>query len=373
MRVAVAGGGIAGLTAAVALAAHGFEVVLFERVAEPREIGAGIQLSPNAMTVLERLGVASELMARVCEPQALVIRDAGSGAVLTRVPLGPDARSRYGAPYCTMHRADLQAALLATARRQPVIDLRLGAEVDEVRASDSVAFTAAGEAESFDVLVAADGIRSGIRQNHFRHPGPRPFGLTAWRALVPIGDAARAVDTNVVGLWLGAGAHLVHYPVVSGTRLNVVVIAAASHAVPPLQPFGGNARRLVETAPDWIASPLFELDPHVPWCKGRVALIGDAAHAMAPSAAQGGAQAIEDAWVLAAKLATDPTRPGRALANYESARRARVIKVARTARSNLNAYGLRGVPALLRNTVLRALPTNFALARLDWLFGWKPE
>ena len=132
MRIAVAGGGIAGLTSAIALAERGFSVDLYERAPVLEEIGAGIQLSPNAMAVLDRLGVTDNLGGRLSEPAALVIRDAGSGATLARMPLGKTARERYGAPYCTLHRADLQAGLLATARRHAAIALNLGAEVRNV-------------------------------------------------------------------------------------------------------------------------------------------------------------------------------------------------------------------------------------------------
>src|SRR6185503_9223139 len=142
MRVAIAGGGIAGLTSAIALGARGFEIDLYERMAVLEEIGAGIQLSPNAMAVLERLGVAGDLADCLSEPETLVIGDAKSGSILSRMPLGKTARQRYGAPYCTLHRADLQAALLATARRDPRVALHLGAELGEVRATETtVGFT----------------------------------------------------------------------------------------------------------------------------------------------------------------------------------------------------------------------------------------
>ncbi len=236
MRVAVAGGGIAGLTAAVALAARGNAVDLYERTPKLEEIGAGIQLSPNAMAVLDRLAVVGDLKDRLFEPEALVIRNAQSGAELTRVPLGKPARTRYGSPYCTLHRADLQAGLVAAAKRARAIELHLGAEVADVAGrEDAVAFTAGGLECRADVLIAADGIRSQIRTGYFALAGPKRFGRTAWRAILPAAAVEGIVRPDVTGLWLGANAHLVHYAIEGGRSLNIVVIARGDGATPPLR------------------------------------------------------------------------------------------------------------------------------------------
>jgi 2-polyprenyl-6-methoxyphenol hydroxylase-like FAD-dependent oxidoreductase len=374
MRVAVAGGGIAGLTAAIALAARGFSVALFERAQKLEEIGAGIQLSPNAMAVLERLGVARALEGRLSEPEALVVRSGRSGRAIATLPLGKAARERYGAPYCTLHRADLQSALLATARRSPSISFHLGAEVHDVRTAEAgIVFTAGGLARKASVLVGADGVNSRVRASYFGHPGSQSLGRNAWRAILPATSAAGLVPLDVTGLWLGAGAHLVHYPVRSGESLNVVAIARSDEAKPPREQFGPAAQRLIEAVSEWTPWPLLHLDAARPWARGRVALVGDAAHAMAPSAAQGGAQAIEDAWVLAKALSENKAEPDQALTKFERARRPRVARVAEESRRNLNTYEMRGAPAVARNLVLRALPASLLISRLDWLFGWKPE
>ena len=374
MRVAVAGAGIAGLTSAIALAARGFSVDLFERAAELEEVGAGIQLSPNATSVLQRLGLLGDLAAVLVEPEAIEILDARNGVLLAAIPLGQTARLRYGAPYALIHRADLQTGLLAAARRNPLIDLHLNAEVGTLRAAEAeVSCTAGGHERRSDILVAADGLRSNVRTGHFGHPGPQPLGRTAWRATLPVAEVPGPIRRDVTGLWLGPGGHLVHYPVRS-KDLNVVVIAGEeAGAAPPQKPFGREARRLIGAVPEWTLWPLFDVDPARSWARGRVALIGDAAHAMAPSAAQGGAQAIEDAWVLAAALAKRPDDPAAALRAYERARRPRVEKIAREARRNLAVYNLRGLPAAARNIVLSAMSPERLLKRLDWLYGWKPQ
>lgn len=374
MRIAVAGGGIGGLTAAVALARRGFSVSLFECAKAFEEVGAGIQLSPNAMAVLQRLCVTRALEGRLSEPEALVIRSARSGAEIARLPLGKPARERYGAPYCTLHRADLQNALVETAEREASITLHRDAELHDARADEKeIAFSAGGDERSADVLVAADGIHSVIRTRFFGHPGSVPLGRQAWRATMPASEAASLAPLDVTGLWLGDGAHLVHYPVRGGDMLNVVAIAAESGAAPPMHRFGRAARRLLEAVPEWTPWPLRTVDASRSWTRGRVALVGDAAHAMAPSAAQGGAQAIEDAWVLASSLAKRREAPEQALAKFESIRRPRVARAVAESRRNLNTYEMRGALAVARNIVLGALPARLFFSRLDWLYGWRPE
>jgi salicylate hydroxylase len=371
MRVAVAGGGIAGLTAATALSARGFSVDVYERAAALTEIGAGIQLSPNAMAVLERLGVTQFLKGQCCEPEALLVRNATSGATLMRMPLGKTARARYGAPYCTLHRADLQAALLAAAER--TAGIHLGAELRDVHQTESdISFVAAGERRAAAILIGADGVHSTLRTGLFRHSGARPYGRAAWRATLTA-DAARGLaDTEIVGLWLGDRAHLVHYPIRAGALMNVVVVARGEGPLPPLFRFGPTIRPLLERVAEWTPWPLLHVDAGPRWCLGRAVLIGDAAHAMAPSAAQGGAQAIEDAWVLARALEHTTDIP-RALARFEQARRPRVARVVAAADRNVNAYEAGGVPGVIRNILLSSLPGGLFLSRFDWLFGWKPE
>ena len=374
MHVAVVGAGIAGLTAAIALARRGFSVEVFERAPVLAEIGAGIQLSPNAFSVLERLGVASELAPHVTEPDAIEIGDARSGARLARIPLGPTARARYGAPYALVHRSDLQAVLVAAARRGGV-KIELGAEVREASQSSGGAVLDVGGREvAADVLVAADGVHSRLRTGLFGHRGAMSLGKTAWRASLPSAALPAAVPLNLTRLWLGPGAHLVHYPVGGGRSLNVVAVAddATGGDGPPPGPFGAALQPLFASVDAWTRWPLSHNDATKAWVRGCAVLIGDAAHAMAPSAAQGGAIAIEDAWVLAQSLAGSSSRPVEALADYERRRRKRVERVVREALRNLQIYDLAGPPALARNLAIRALPAKAHLLRLDWLFDWKP-
>ena len=316
----------------------------------------------------------AELAGRLSEPEALSIRDAANGAMLARIPLGQIARERYGSPYCTLHRADLQSALLSAAKRQPSASIILNAEVREVRDAESeVAFSAGGVSRRTDVLLAADGVHSKIRTAYFGHAGATLFDRSAWRATVPAMGFASLIPADEVGLWLGAGGHLVHYPINAGETLNIVVIAAEGGSAPPRKPFGRSAQQIIQSVPAWSLTPLMEVDASRSWTRGRVALIGDAAHAFAPSAAQGGAQAIEDAWTLARAVSISAGELAQALSWYTKTRAPRVARVAALASRNLNVYELSGVPAFLRNSVLRVSPAMLLLSQLDWLFDWKPE
>ena len=371
MRAAVAGAGIAGLTSAIALAQRGISVDIFERAPDLQEIGAGIQLSPNATALLERLGLMADLADHLVEPEAIEIHDGSSGRKLAAIPLGAAARRRYRASYCLIRRADLQAGLLAAVRQHPNILLHVSAELGDVEAErNGIAFSAGGRKHSADLLVAADGLHSHLRTDYFGHPGPRPLGHIAWRATLPADSVPAAIDMRVTGLWLGPGTHLVHYPVAGGKHLNVIVIAAgnAADAAPPKACFRHQARHLLDAIDAWTRWPLYEVDAALPWVRGQAVLIGDAAHAMAPSAAQGGAQAIEDAFALAATIAAHSDIAS-GLKDYERVRRSRVEKIARMARTNLAIYEMRGFSAAARNGVLGVLPASFLHSRFDWIFA----
>jgi salicylate hydroxylase len=233
--------------------------------------------------------------------------------------------------------------------------------------------TAAGRGFRADLLVAADGVHSRFRTAFFGHPGPRPAKKLAWRATLSAALVPRSTDMSSTGLWLGPGAHLVHYPVRGGESLNVVVIAGDTNASrPPQEIFGAAIRPLLDAVTEWTPWPLLTNDPTCPWVRGRAVLIGDAAHAMLPSAAQGGAQALEDAWVLAEALAERPDEVASALAAFERGRRPRVERIFREARRNLFIYNLGGIAAQMRNAAIKYLPAKFHVKRLDWLYSWQP-
>jgi salicylate hydroxylase len=391
-NVIVAGAGIGGLTAALALSRAGFRVTVLEQAPQLEEIGAGLQLSPNATRVLIELGLAERLKVTLVEPQAIRIMSGPSAREIVRIPLGAFAEQRYGAPYWVMHRGDLQLALANAARINPDITLRLGTRVEDYAATRGgirVRARFAGEAveEHGIALVGADGVWSAVREQLRRRGGAARFQhKTAWRALVPADRLAEQWRQPMVHLWLGMDSHLVHYPVKGGALINIVAIVDDEWNLPGWSASGDPAevlrrfarwswaeaaRAIVATPKRWQRWALFDRGgPR--GGSGAVTLLGDAAHPMLPFFAQGGGMAIEDAAVLASCLMENPERPARAFRAYEKARRKRVQNVQDLARKQGRIYGMTGPEALARNLVMRWRGGEKLLARYDWIYEWTP-
>jgi salicylate hydroxylase len=383
----IVGAGLGGLTAAIAIAARGFAVRLVERSAELSEVGAGIQLAPNAGRVLAALGLDDPIAAAAIEPVAIDVVDGRTGGRLTSLG-GATFRARYGFPYRVIHRADLQRVLADAAARKG-IPIALGATVDGITAqSASVEATirtpAASEVVNAEAIIAADGVWSSLRGTIPSAATPVPIGRTAWRAMIPAELAGEHVPTDRVGLWLGAGAHLVHYPVVGGRAVNVVAVVEGAprdsgwsetgdpkSLTAAFASWSGRARNLVAAAPAWQTFPIVTLDPTRPWLAGRLVLLGDAAHAMAPFVAQGAAMAIEDAAVLADALAGGGNTTS-ALRAYVAARQPRVAAVARASRTAGHRFHLSGLRAAARNLALRVAGERLILWQGDAIYRWQP-
>ncbi len=389
--IIVAGAGIGGLTASLALAERGFRVTLLEQAGQLEETGAGIQLSPNAMSILSALGLEPRLKKHAVAPDAVEIKTA-RGHTLSRVPLGDEAVRRYGAPYWVTHRGDLQAALAAAVREHPAIALKLGTRVEDFAAHANGISIACRKGlqvadETGAALIAADGLWSTLRARLGARNAPVFRHRTAWRALVPAEQVPAEFGKSVVHLWLGRNAHLVHYPVKGGALINVVAIARDLWAEPGWSAEGArdqilarfsrwrwaeSARALIALPERWLKWALYDLPPLRRWGDGPVTLLGDAAHPMLPFLAQGAAMAIEDAAVLADCMARSQDDPAGALRQYEAARRGRTARVQRAARRNSTIYHLAGAEALARNVVLHASGGQRLLQRYDWLYDWRP-
>ena len=383
--VLIAGGGIGGLALAVALARRGVAAHVLERRAEFSEAGAGIQLSPNAVRVLQRLGIADALAAVVGVPEAIIMRHGASGRTLQRLPLGVWIENRHGAPYWMAHRRDLQAALLGAAQDRPLIRISTNFDVAAIDTHDDArvcATSAAGHTVEGIGLIGADGVFSRVRGHLGHSAAPRFSGLTAARTVLTGDAAATVMDRDAVGVWLAPGAHVVHYPVRSARDLAVVVItpattADAGWALPISAPdvgasLAGFAPVLHDAlggATEWRRWALFELDQPARWSVGRVTLLGDAAHPMLPFLAQGAALALEDALVLADQIAAT-TDIASAFATYEALRMRRARAVVATARRNGRIFHLDGLAAKARDITLRLLPPQRVMARYDWVYGW---
>jgi 2-polyprenyl-6-methoxyphenol hydroxylase-like FAD-dependent oxidoreductase len=383
-RVLIVGGGIGGLTTAIALARKCMNATLLERSVFSDETGAGIQLGPNATRALRELGVLDAVQAVAFRPDALRLFDGISGEVVASVPLGSSAEKRYGAPYLTLHRADLHSCLLAACQRFDAIELKDDFAVTEVEtlADRMVATAADGTKVEGESLIAADGLWSRFRQRIDPRADLRFSGATAWRALLARDQVPAPFDASDVGLWLGPRSHLVHYPVRGRKDLNVVAVVEGGTAkqgwnrraepdvlLPSFDRWASPAKALLEMVETWRCWSLFRLKPLSRWTDGRMALLGDAGHPVLPYLAQGAALAIEDAVILAVSLEASGGEPSAAFARYESLRMNRVRRVQGRAARYGHLYHLRGLLALARNFVLRQRRPEALLKSFDWLYG----
>ena len=390
-HVLIAGAGIGGLTAALALAKADIAVTLIERSPELGEAGAGLQISPNASAILRRLGLLDALRTHAIAPKGIHVREARSAGTLSYLPL-EEAEARWGAPYLVAHRADLQRVLAEAVAREPLIALHLGTALAGFGTTSSGVTVTAKQGRltrSFeaDALIGADGVRSAVRARLVEAAGDEPTqtGRVAWRALVPAEGVDARFREDETGLWLGRSAHLVHYPMRGGLLINVVAVlsqgslepgADALWATPgdpaviarSFAPWHGSAQSLIAAAPSWQCWPLFDRAPLDAWNAGPIALLGDAAHPILPFLAQGAAQAIEDADALANAFAMDGSIAAK-LAAYSTRRQARAARVQAAARQLGEIYHLSGPAALARNVAMRALGARRLLERYDWLYG----
>jgi salicylate hydroxylase len=389
--VIVAGAGIGGLTAALALAQNGFRVVVLEQAEQLEETGAGIQLSPNAARILINLGLEDRLRQLATAPMALRVLSAANGREIVRMPLA-DAEQRYGAPYWVTHRGDLQAALAATAARNLGVNLKLGLHAEDfVAYRGGITVMARGRGGTTEergvAFLAADGLWSQAR-TRLGHVTPPCFaGRTAWRGLVPARLVAPEFRQPLIHLWLGRDAHFVHYPVKAGSVINLVVIttdgwnepgwsepAGRADLVPRLaaEAWAPAARALIGLPEAWLKWALYDRRPIRRWSQGPMALVGDAAHPILPFLAQGAAMAIEDAAVAAQCLARAPDDAPRALRTYCAIRRGRTRKVQRAAARTGARYHFTGVAAWLRDAAMGAIGGQRLLQHYDWIYDWRP-
>jgi salicylate hydroxylase len=393
--VVIAGAGIGGLTAALAIARRGYRVVLLEQAEQLEETGAGIQLSPNASRVLIGLGLRERLVSHVATPEELFVANARSGRVLARAPLGATAEQRYGSPYWIIHRGDLQSVLLEAVQANPDIVLRLGTRVDDFAAhSNGVTVAAHSRRETVEeravALVGADGLWSCLRGRLGHDNALRFAGQTAWRALVPAEAVACELSIPTVNLWFGRSGHVVYYPVRGGRLINVVAIMPEDWHEPGWSSPGertellarfrdpawrGPPRDILCAAKSWLKWALFDASPFSQWGRGPATLLGDAAHPMLPYLAQGAAMAIEDAAELGNCMA-DGGRAGSdltaAMRRYEQRRLARTARVQREAHRNGAIYHLGPVAGFMRSLAVATMGGERLISRYDWLYGWTP-
>ena len=391
-QVVIAGGGIGGLAAALACAQRGVQVKLLERAPQLSEVGAGIQIGPNVTRILQAWGLGAALSQVAAFPEALQARDAQTGRVLGTLTLGARAQARYGAPYATLHRADLQG-LLHRAAQSAGVDMLLGQTVKGWLDSEAAlqVNTAQGLSLQASALIGADGVWSRVRQQLLGDVPPRFTGHLAYRALVAQADLPGHLRSDQVTVWMGPRLHVVHYPVRSGQWLNLVAIVhgvkpeqaqeaqgwdQAGHTVALMQAMGAVGRDLHErlaSVPAWRQWALHDRAPLSAagqMAQGRVALLGDAAHPMRPYLAQGAGMAIEDAQALAQNLSKRSAAVPDKLQAYADQRWARNARVQARAIRNGRIFHAQGALALGRNLSMQLLGER--VMDVPWLYGGGP-
>jgi salicylate hydroxylase len=385
-RAIIAGAGIAGLTAAIALLKAGFRVAIYESTETLDELGAGLQLAPNATRVLARLGVLDRVLPFASRPRAVVVLRGSDNAQLVRMPLD-GAERRWAAAYLVIHRADLQRVLLDAVRGQFGVELTLGTAVvdfanDGHHLSVGVTRGLARTLDEADLLIGADGLRSQVRdQLGFGAQDQAEFaGRVAYRAIVDAGEAHDESTQSII-LRLGKAAHLVQYPLRGGSIINLVATIAStgggreqdegasrSSIERAFAGWSKEARSLMNAPVKWRAWPLYHRPPLSSFSLGRVALVGDAAHPMVPFLAQGAAQAIEDAGALGRVFAQTQDIPA-ALLMYSRERAAKARRVQREALTLGRIYHMSGPLAFARDMTMRLAGPNGLIQRYDWLYG----
>lgn len=388
MRVLIAGGGIGGLAAALALLRKGIEVEVYEQAAELKEVGAGLQLSPNGTRTLYLLGVGEELKALSCETQGKEIRIWNTGEAWKLFDLGKVAIERYGYPYFTVYRPDVLAVLERAVRRAAPAAIRLGAKcVGFTQDNDSVTLRMEnGATATGDVLIGADGVHSRIRQALFGPDQPQFTGIIAWRGVIPMEKLPRHMVRMVGTNWVGPGGHVVHYPLRGGEVMNFVyALERGDWQVESWSARGTNeeltrdvagwhedVQTLVRNIPAPFKWALMVRPPMPRWSVGRVSLLGDACHSMLPFLGQGANSAIEDGFILARALTeladAIPTR----LARYEDARRDRTRRAVEGSADNIHRFHNKALadPVKAREHVAREWAGQPIADRYEWIFNY---
>jgi len=385
--VIVAGGGIGGLAAALALAQRGFRVKVLEQAAELGEIGAGVQLAPNAFAAFDALGVGAQARGRAVYTERMVMMDAVDESVVAELPTGEAFRARFGNPYAVIHRADVHLSLLEGVRAQPGVEVLTSTRVVRFEnEGDRVAvFDAAGGVHHGAALVGADGVKSAVRAQTVGDD-VRVSGHVVYRAVVDVADFPAELRWNAPAVWAGPNCHLVHYPLRGGDQYNVVVtfhsrqpetwsVSEGSQAE-VLSYFDGIAarpRRLLHLPKSWKRWATADRTPIEHWTHGRATLLGDAAHPLLQYLAQGACMAIEDAVTLGRALAACDDDVDAGFALYQRSRVARTARVVLMTREMGRLYHANGVERLVRNDLWRGRTPERFYDALEWLYGWTAE
>lgn len=382
--VLVAGGGIGGLAAALALVRQGFRVTVLEQAPEIGEIGAGIQLGPNAFHAFDALGIGEKARGRAVYTDYMVMHDAIDEVQVGKIPTGEAFRQRFGNPYAVIHRADVHLSLLEGAQETGLVDFHTSTRVVAIEQdSDGVTVTAQdGRTFRGIALIGADGVKSVVREQFVGDPA-RVTGHVVYRAVVEKDDFPEELRWNAAAIWVGPNCHLVHYPLRGGEQYNVVVTfhsreqeawGVREGSKEEVQSYFQNicpkARQLIDLPKSWKRWATADREPIGQWSFGRVTLLGDAAHPTTQYMAQGACMAMEDAVTLGEALRESGNDWTQALDLYQRARVARTARIVLSSREMGRIYHAKGVERLVRNDLWRGRSAERFYDAMEWLYGW---
>ncbi|MFM9591993.1 3-hydroxybenzoate 6-monooxygenase [Streptomyces scabiei] len=388
-QILVAGGGIGGLATAMSVARQGHRVLVLEGRSDFAELGAGIQLAPNAFHALDRLGVGDSVRARAVHIDELSLMDGATGRRIAGLPLDDTYRRRFGNPYAVVRRVDLYAPLLQACRASSAVRLRTRARVLRYAQDDSgvTVELASGERIRGAALIGADGIHSAVRGQLVGDGRPRVSGHTIYRSVIPMEAVPEELRWNTVTLWAGPDRHFVHYPIGEGRFLNLAATrddgatqevmgtpVPRERVLAAFPGLGETPRRLLGLGEGWRSWVLCDRDPVRRWTDGRVVLVGDAAHPMLQYAAQGACQTLEDAVVLGDLIGTEETDFERRFEEFADERLDRTAAAQLAAREmGSRLFHATGEAARRRDATLAALSARDLRDRVAWLHGARAD
>ena len=384
LPVIVAGGGIGGLSAALALVRQGFSVKVLEQAPEIGEIGAGIQLGPNAFHAFDALGIGEKARSRSVFTDEMVMHDAVDGSLVGRIPTGEAFRKRFGNPYAVIHRVDVHKSLLEGAQETGKVEfltstraLRIEQDADSVTVFDQH-----GTAHKGIALIGADGVKSVVRDQFVGDPA-RVTGHVVFRAVIDKKDFPADLQWNAASIWVGPNCHLVHYPLRGGEQYNVVVTfhsrnqeewgvteGSAEEVQSYFQGICPQARQLIDLPKSWKRWATADRDPIGQWSFGRVTLLGDAAHPTTQYMAQGACMAMEDGVTLGEALRVNNNDFIRAFDLYQRSRVTRTARIVLSSREMGRIYHAKGVERLVRNDLWKGRTPERFYDAVEWLYGW---
>lgn len=387
LPVLVAGGGIGGLAAALALVRQGFRVKVLEQAPEIGEIGAGMQLGPNAFHAFDALGVGEQARSRAVYTDFMVMHDALDEYQVGKIPTGAAFRQRFGNPYAVIHRADAHGSLLEGVQASGQIEFLTSTRVERIEqdADGVTVHDQHGTAHRGLALIGADGVKSVVRQQ-FVGDEARVTGHVVYRAVVDKADFPEDLRWNAASIWVGPNCHLVHYPLRGGEQYNVVVTfhsrdaeewgvkeGSKEEVKSYFQGICPKARQLIDLPKSWKRWATADREPIGQWSYGRVTLLGDAAHPTTQYMAQGACMAIEDAVTLGEALRVNHNDFEKAFDLYQRSRVARTARIVLSSREMGRIYHASGVERLVRNDLWRGRSAERFYDAMEWLYGWNVE